>query len=84
LANLCIVYIVLNKYEDSKEANEGAIEIIRTSKDTIKKELLEELVYLYFRFTSFENMGDGYFENVESKYDGSTLACFYSSMALNR
>jgi len=29
-------------------------------------------------------MGDGYFENVEEKYKGSTLACFYSSMALNR
>ena len=28
---------------------------------------MEELVYLYFRFTSFKSMGDGYFENVEAK-----------------
>ena len=34
----------------------------------MKKELMEELVYLYFRFTSFEMMGDGYFENIESKF----------------
>lgn len=54
------------------------------SKDSHKKELMEELIYLYFRFTSFKSMGDGYFENVEAKYEGPTLACFYSSMALNR
>lgn len=29
-------------------------------------------------------MGEGQFENVEQKYDGSTLACFYSNMGLNR
>jgi hypothetical protein len=28
LANLCIVYIILNKYEESKEVNEMALEII--------------------------------------------------------
>ncbi|KRX10275.1 hypothetical protein PPERSA_09659 [Pseudocohnilembus persalinus] len=49
-ANLCISYIVINKYQDSKDANEQ----------------------------------DGYFEGVENKYDGATLACFYSSMGLNR
>lgn len=54
------------------------------SKDGYRRELMEELIYLLFRFTSFEAMGDGYFENIESKYDGATLACFYSSMALNR
>lgn len=29
-------------------------------------------------------MSEGYFEGVESKYDGITVACFYSSMGLNR
>ena len=30
-ANLCIIYIVLNKYEESKEVNEQAIEMILNS-----------------------------------------------------
>lgn len=30
-ANLCIIYIVLNKYEESKEVNETAIEMILNS-----------------------------------------------------
>lgn len=29
-------------------------------------------------------MQDGFFEGVESKYDGASVACFYSSMGLNR
>jgi len=29
-------------------------------------------------------MGDGYFDNIESKFDEGTLACFYSNMALIR
>jgi len=53
-------------------------------KDTQRRDLLEELVYLYFRFISFESMGNGVFESAELKYDEPTLACFYSSMALNR
>jgi hypothetical protein len=28
---------------------------------------MEELVFIYYRFTSFESMGNGYFENVETK-----------------
>lgn len=29
-------------------------------------------------------MSENYMEGIESKYDGATLACFYSSMGLNR
>ena len=66
-ANLCIIYIVLNKFEYSKEVNESAIEIILQSKDSEKRDLIEEIIYIYYRFTSFASMGDGYFENIESK-----------------
>ncbi|EGR27036.1 hypothetical protein IMG5_202740 [Ichthyophthirius multifiliis] len=83
-ANLCVVYIILNRYDEAQQSNEQAINIIINSQDKQKKDLLEELVYLYFRFISFKNMGDGQFDNLESKYQGATLACFYSSMALNR
>lgn len=66
-------------------ANEDAISIIlQGGNESQRKDLLEELVYLYFRFLSFESMGNGMFENLELKYDEPTLACFYSSMALNR
>ena len=42
------------------------------------------MIYIYYRFTSFKSMGDGFLDNIVSKYDGGTLACFFSSMGLNR
>lgn len=29
-------------------------------------------------------MSDNFLDGIETKYDGATLACFYSSMGLNR
>ncbi|KAL4492959.1 hypothetical protein ABPG72_020738 [Tetrahymena utriculariae] len=83
-ANLAIVNIILNKFDEAIQANDEAMNTIYSSKDIQKRDLLEELVYLYFRFLSFESMGNGIFDNAELKYDEPTLACFYSSMALNR
>lgn len=33
----------------------------------LRYQLFKELMYIYFRFTSFEAMGDGNFENLEQK-----------------
>ena len=58
LSNLCILYIVINDYEKAKQKNENVLEFIDSCKDLkVKKGLLEELIFIYYRFTSFESMG---------------------------
>lgn len=98
--------LINNKYEQSKECNEQALETIQHTYDIVddicvfradgveKRHLFEELMFIYFRFSSFESMGDGYYENLEQKCilaphtkyidDGPTLGCFYSAMGINR
>jgi tetratricopeptide (TPR) repeat protein len=84
LSNLCALNLFLNKFEESKDSSNEIISLISLAKDGKKKALLEDLVFMLFRFKSFESMGEGYFENLETKYEGETLGCLYLILGVNR
>ncbi|CAK80272.1 unnamed protein product (macronuclear) [Paramecium tetraurelia] len=84
LGNLAIIKLITTEYQECKDYNDQAIQLIIQAQPPLQYQLFKELMYIYYRFQSFEAMGDGNFENLEQKYDGQSLACFYSSMGLNR
>ncbi|CAD8160600.1 unnamed protein product [Paramecium octaurelia] len=84
LGNLAIIKLITTEFQECKDYNDQAIQLIIQAQFPLQYQLFKELMYIYYRFQSFEAMGDGNFENLEQKYDGQSLACFYSSMGLNR
>ncbi|CAD8168375.1 unnamed protein product [Paramecium pentaurelia] len=84
LGNLAIIKLITTEFQECKDYNDQAIQLILSVQPPLQYQLFKELMYIYYRFQSFEAMGDGNFENLEQKYDGQSLACFYSSMGLNR
>ena len=54
--------------------------------------LFEEMMNIYFRFKTFEDMVEGQIDNLHlrckkitiTKDDGATLGCVYSAMGINR
>lgn len=67
------------------------LRIIRSQNRAWSGELLESLLYIFFRFTSFEAVKSADFGSAGSKCtnelsidDDVTQACFYSTLAINK
>jgi len=83
-ANLALCYLVIGEHKESVERVSRCLSVVRSAHPTIKGDLFQSLMYIFFRFTSFSALKTVDTDSPESKYDDVTQACFYSTMAVNK
>ena len=83
-ANLSLCYLVIGEHREAIERVNRCLSVIRSAHTSIKSELFQSLMYIFFRFTNFSALKAVNTDSPESKYDDITQACFYSTMAVNK
>lgn len=100
LTSLCVINIVLNQFDKAREYGSKITNFLSSiTTHSLKKSAMELVVFSLYKFLSFSSMQNISLDNIEEictfslliihfkiKYidQGVPLACFYSTLGLNR